>query len=107
MSNETIQCPFCGEEINSNAKKCKCCGEWLIEREPNFIMSLYSNTKYNSEKKILSIVLNLLFTILSIIFVILFFVNTDSTFWLLLTIICLLWVAITLSVIDRINRRSN
>jgi phage FluMu protein Com len=27
----TKDCAFCGEEIQSNAKKCKHCGEWLID----------------------------------------------------------------------------
>lgn len=29
---ETKQCPYCGGEIMSTAKKCKHCGEWLEER---------------------------------------------------------------------------
>lgn len=28
-SNETKQCPFCGEEIRANATKCKHCGEFI------------------------------------------------------------------------------
>lgn len=28
---EKIKCPFCAEEILSDAKKCKHCGEWLKE----------------------------------------------------------------------------
>lgn len=26
------QCPYCGEDISINAKKCKHCGEWLTEK---------------------------------------------------------------------------
>lgn len=26
------QCPYCGEDISVNAKKCKHCGEWLTEK---------------------------------------------------------------------------
>ena len=29
----TRRCPFCSEEIQSEAKKCKHCGEWLNGRE--------------------------------------------------------------------------
>lgn len=35
MENKEIkQCPYCGEEILAVAKKCKHCGEWLINEEP-------------------------------------------------------------------------
>ena len=30
---ETKQCPYCGEEILAIAKKCRCCGEWLDQKE--------------------------------------------------------------------------
>ena len=30
---ETIKCPYCGEEISANAKKCKHCKEWLDKPE--------------------------------------------------------------------------
>lgn len=29
-----VKCPFCGEEIQSTAKKCKHCGEWLNNHCP-------------------------------------------------------------------------
>ena len=31
--SETIKCPYCGEEISANAKKCKHCKEWLDQSE--------------------------------------------------------------------------
>ena len=33
MEQETMKCPYCGEEILAIAKKCKHCGEWLDEEE--------------------------------------------------------------------------
>jgi len=29
--SETIACPYCAEQIQTDAKKCKHCGEWLSE----------------------------------------------------------------------------
>jgi predicted nucleic acid-binding Zn ribbon protein len=34
-NQSTKRCPFCGEEILSNAVKCKYCGEWLTKRCPS------------------------------------------------------------------------
>lgn len=31
MEKKTKTCPYCGEEIMATAKKCKHCGEWLVE----------------------------------------------------------------------------
>lgn len=36
MSNETKQCPFCGEQILAQAKKCKHCEEWLVDNPKSF-----------------------------------------------------------------------
>lgn len=32
-SNNTKQCPYCGEDININAVKCPCCRSWLDGRD--------------------------------------------------------------------------
>lgn len=32
--NSTKRCPYCGEEINIVAKKCKHCNEWLVKDRP-------------------------------------------------------------------------
>lgn len=33
VNKQTKECPYCGEEILSIAKKCKHCGEWLDNKE--------------------------------------------------------------------------
>lgn len=35
MKKDTMECPYCGEEILAVAKKCKHCGEWLKEDKVN------------------------------------------------------------------------
>lgn len=38
-AEELIRCPYCGESIRPNAKKCRYCGEWLAEGFVNEIPS--------------------------------------------------------------------
>lgn len=44
---KTIKCPYCGEEISANAKKCKHCKEWLkdnmSENEEPIAMEYYTH----------------------------------------------------------------
>lgn len=39
MSTETKKCPYCGEEISINAKKCIHCKEWLESTSPSQIIA--------------------------------------------------------------------
>ena len=39
MSTETKTCPYCGEEISVNAKKCIHCKEWLEPLSPSQIIT--------------------------------------------------------------------
>lgn len=39
MSTETKTCPYCGEEISINAKKCIHCKEWLESVSPSQIIT--------------------------------------------------------------------
>lgn len=36
MEELTKQCPFCGQVINAAAIKCKYCGKWLEDPQPNY-----------------------------------------------------------------------
>ena len=37
MDKDTKNCPYCGEIININAKKCKYCKTWIVKQEEEYI----------------------------------------------------------------------
>jgi len=45
------QCPFCGEEILSTAKKCKHCGEWLDGKHGDEIQNHVSKKESQENKE--------------------------------------------------------
>ncbi len=47
MSKEVMDCPVCGEEILTTAKKCKHCGEWLNKENKN-----KEHNEVNTEEKV-------------------------------------------------------
>lgn len=48
---DTKRCPFCGEEINKVAKKCKHCGEWLTEKPLSQNIQTLSEVAKPTEKE--------------------------------------------------------
>ena len=50
MSEETKQCPNCGEKINAEAKKCRFCGTWLNGESNKSEKKEISNSTSNNKQ---------------------------------------------------------
>lgn len=48
--SEYRKCPYCGEEILAEAKKCKHCREWLTDQPANALNEKMDSTTANREK---------------------------------------------------------
>lgn len=49
MEELTKQCPFCGQVINAAAIKCKYCGKWLEDPQPNYTQQYTQQPNYNPQ----------------------------------------------------------
>ena len=80
---ETKQCPFCGEEININAKKCKHCGEWLeetqteVEEQPETIQNGNNSNGWGNRNPIVRGIVDVL-TIIATILVLIIRIDSFS-----------------------------
>lgn len=57
---ERMKCPFCAEEIQSDAKKCRFCGEWLVDQSGRPVQAVGRPAPVPPGEKVKSLVKGLL-----------------------------------------------
>lgn len=74
-----MKCPYCAEEVQSEAKKCKHCGEWLTKSAalPNRLQ-IANTAKREKNKAEAGGCLYTIVTVVSFLVAVLFGVHSDS-----------------------------
>lgn len=70
--DEEILCPYCQEKIKKSAKKCRFCGEWLDKSTPEEDKNSFKNFKFdfNSKTKKIVVISSVVFIIAAVCFLI-------------------------------------